>query len=80
MPKNATLMAQLVKRYGAKRAEEVYAGMAASGTGPFGPKGKYREEHEAYAKQAGGPPLKGRAKKKPRPAKPKRGSRTRRRR
>ena len=63
MPKNKTLHDNLVKRYGEKKAEEVYAGMAAEGTGPFGPKGKYREEHRAYAKRAGGPELEGRGRK-----------------
>lgn len=66
MPKNETLMAELVKRYGPDKAEEVYWGMAGEGKGPFGPNGKYRAEHEAIAKRAGGAPVVG--KKKPRPS------------
>lgn len=66
MPKNETLMAELRKRYGDKKAEDVYWGMVGEGKGPFGPKGKYRAEHEAVAGVAGGRPTKG--KKKP-PAK-----------
>lgn len=63
MPKNETLMAELKKRYGDKKGEEIYWGMAGEGKGPFGPKGKYRSEHEALAAKAGGAPAPG--KKKP---------------
>jgi hypothetical protein len=49
MPLNETLMAELKKRYGAEKGEAVYWGMAGEGKGPFGPKGKYRAEHEAIA-------------------------------
>jgi hypothetical protein len=66
MPLNETLMAALEKRYGRKKAEEVYWGMAGEGKGPFGPRGKYRAEHEAIAAKAGGAPTAG--KKKPRPS------------
>lgn len=72
MPKNEHLMADLRKRYG-DRADEVYWGMAGAGTGPFGPRGKYRAEHEAIAAKAGGSPTRskggkpqGRGKEKPR--------------
>lgn len=66
MPKNQTLMDELVKRYGEKKAEEVYWGMAGEGKGPFGPRGKYRAEHEAIAAKAGGAPASD--KRKPRPS------------
>ena len=64
MPKNETLMAELKKRYGDKKGEDVYWGMAGEGKGPFGPKGKYHGEHEAIAAKAGGAPIT----KKPRPS------------
>lgn len=64
MPKNETLMAELKKRYGDQKGEEVYWGMAGEGKGPFGPTGKYHAEHEAIAAKAGGAPFK----KKPRPS------------
>lgn len=72
MPKNETLMRELVARYGKEKGEAIYWGMAGEGKGPFGPHGKYRAEHEAIAEKAGGPPLAG--KKKPRSHR-KRGSR-----
>lgn len=61
MPKNEHLMADLRKRYG-DRADEVYWGMVGEGKGPFGPKGKYRAEHEAIAAKAGGEPTRGKKK------------------
>ena len=51
MPLNETLMAELVKRYGKEKGETIYWGMAGEGKGPFGPKGKYRAEHEAIAEK-----------------------------
>ena len=79
MPKNETLMRQLKARYGDEKGETIYWGMAGEGKGPFGPRGKYRAEHEAIAKRAGGPVTEG--KKKPRPAGGKQaGARSRRRR
>lgn len=62
MPKNETLMRALIERYGEGKAEQVYYGMAGEGKGPFGPRGKYRREHEAIAKLAGGEPTKGKRK------------------
>ena len=72
MPINETLMTQLVKRYGKEKGEAVYWGMAGEGKGPFGPRGKYRAEHEALAAKAGSEPTnvkrQGRGKTKPRTA------------
>ncbi len=67
MPLNETLMAELKKRYGDEKGETMYWGMAGAGTGPFGPKGKYRAEHEAIAAKGGTTPNRG--KKKPPPPK-----------
>ena len=79
MPKNETLMAELKKRYGDKKGEDVYWGMAGEGKGPFGPNGKYHAEHEAIAAKAGGAPIRGKRKagpsKKARPAVPRRSRR-----
>lgn len=71
MPLNQTLMDELRRKYGAKKAEDVYWGMVGEGKGPFAPGGKYRAEHEAWASRNGvqptstgkrkGPPPKKRA-------------------
>ena len=76
MPIAASLMADLVARYGKRKAEDVYWGMAGEGKGPFAPGGKYRAEHERLVERQGLPPTGQRAKKKPRSrVKGKRGSR-----
>lgn len=78
MPLNETLMATLKKRYGEKKGEEVYWGMAGEGKGPFGPRGKYRAEHEAIAAKAGGPPAADTKKARRKGGSPRRASRRRR--
>ncbi len=65
MPIIESLMADLVGRYGKKRGEDVYYAMEAEGKGPFGPKGKYRQLHESFARRHGVAPAP-KAKKKPR--------------
>lgn len=62
MPKNETLMKQLIARYGKEKGEAVYWGMAGEGKGPFGPRGKYRAEHEAIAAKGGTTPNRGKKK------------------
>jgi len=74
MPKNETLMRELKARYGDKKAEDVYWGMAGEGKGPFGPGGKYHDEHVTIAAKAGGAPVT----KKPGPSKKKARARKRR--
>lgn len=67
MPIAKTLMDALVERYGKDKGPTVYYAMEAEGSGPFGPGGKYRELHEAFAKKHGVPPSHAlRTKKKPR--------------
>lgn len=67
MPENRSLWNSLVTRYGQRRAEDVYWGMVGEGKGPFAPGGKYRSEHEAWAKRNGVAPSQAtRSKKKPR--------------
>jgi hypothetical protein len=51
MPIAASLMADLEKRYGRRRAEDIYWGMVGEGKGPFAPGGKYRAEHERWAER-----------------------------
>lgn len=57
MPENATLLAELRRRYGEAKGEAVYWGMVGEAKGPFGPGGKYHYEHVAWAKRAGVAPL-----------------------
>lgn len=65
MPLNETLMAELRKRYG-DGSEAVYWGMVGEGKGPFAPGGKYRAEHEAWARRNGVPAVSTPARRKPR--------------
>jgi hypothetical protein len=62
VPLNKTLLDELQKRYGREKGEHIYWGMAGEGTGPFGPKGKYRAEHEQLAAKGGSAPLPGKKK------------------
>lgn len=66
MPIVGSLMRSLVGRYGEEKAKVVYYSMEAEGKGPFGPGGKYRDHHEAFARKAGVTPSHAtRTKKKP---------------
>lgn len=63
-------MDALVARYGRREGERAYYAMEAEGRGPFGPTGKYRDLHEAWAAKNDvrpSSPIPG--KKKPRPSK-----------
>lgn len=69
MPLNTTLMDALVKKYGAKKAEQVYWGMVGEGKGPFAEGGKYHAEHVSWAAKQGVTPVRGGAKPRRRPKK-----------
>lgn len=69
MAEAESLRKALVARYGEAHGESVYQSMKGEGSGPFGPGGKYRGIHEAFAKKNGVMPskaTKSKAKKKPR--------------
>jgi len=55
MPIVQALMDKLVKQYGEERAKRVYYAMESEGSGPFGPKGKHRDMHEAFVVKHGLP-------------------------
>jgi len=78
MPVVQALMDKLVKQYGPERGKRVYYAMEAEGSGPFGPRGKHRDLHNAFAAKHGVTPAPGK-KKKARTSKRKSGPRKRRR-
>lgn len=57
MPIVQSLMDSLVKRYGKGKAESIYYGMEAGGTGPFAPGKKYRQLHLDFAARNGVPAI-----------------------
>jgi len=63
MPVVKALMDNLVKQHGEAEGKRIYYAMEAEGKGPFGPKGKHRDLHEAFASKHGVSPTEG--KKKP---------------
>lgn len=65
MPVVQSLMDNLVKRYGPEKGKRVYYAMEAEGKGPFGPKGKHRDKHEAFAARNGVTPAPASKKKAP---------------
>lgn len=66
MPVVQSLMDNLVRQYGPEKGRHIYYAMEAEGSGPFGPGGKYRRLHEAFAERNGVPPSKAtQGKKKP---------------
>ena len=64
MPIVQALMDKLVKQYGEERAKRVYYAMESEGSGPFGPKGKHRDMHEAFVAKHGLPGPNGTGKRK----------------